>query len=84
MQENGLTRDKLSYKEVNQYAVNLAVALTNLGVRRGDVVAIGSNTFLNYIPTALAVIFTGAAYTTLDESIGKGTLTGTYYKKIRL
>ncbi|KAI8420821.1 hypothetical protein MSG28_008022 [Choristoneura fumiferana] len=72
--ENGLTYDKLTYKEANQYAVNLAVALLKLGVRRGDVVAFGSDNFLNYIPTALAVVFTGAAYTTFDDNIGKAVL----------
>ncbi|XP_073953002.1 luciferin 4-monooxygenase-like [Choristoneura fumiferana] len=72
--ENGLTYDKLTYKEANQYAVNLAVALLKLGVRRGDVVAFGSDDFLNYIPTALAVVFTGAAYTTFEDNIGKAVL----------
>ncbi|XP_073952877.1 uncharacterized protein isoform X1 [Choristoneura fumiferana] len=43
--ENGQTREGLTYKEATQYAVNLSVALSKLGVRRGDVVAIGSKPF---------------------------------------
>lgn len=67
--ENGLTRECLTYKEVVQYAVNLSVALSNLGVQRGDVVATGCRPFLHYIPTVLAVMFAGATFTTYDESL---------------
>lgn len=72
--ENGITREKLTYKEATQYAVNLSVGLSELGVKRGDVVAIGSEYFLHYVPTALAVTFTGAAYTTYEMGIGRAVL----------
>ncbi|XP_048006907.1 luciferin 4-monooxygenase-like isoform X2 [Leguminivora glycinivorella] len=69
--ENGLTRETLTYKEATHYAVSLSVGLTELGVKLGDVVAIGSEYFLHYVPTVLAVTFTGASYTAYELNIGR-------------
>ncbi|XP_048006906.1 4-coumarate--CoA ligase 1-like isoform X1 [Leguminivora glycinivorella] len=72
--ENGLTRETLTYKEATHYAVSLSVGLTELGVKLGDVVAIGSEYFLHYVPTVLAVTFTGASYTAYELNIGRAVL----------
>lgn len=83
--ENGQTRERLTYKEAIQYAVNLSVALSKLGVRRGDVVAIGSKSFLHYIPTTLSVLFSGGTYTAYDEALGTGkSINLLYYSCITL
>lgn len=63
----------------------LSVALSKLGVRRGDVVAIGSKSFLHYIPTTLSVLFSGATYTAYDEALGTGkSINLLYYNCITL
>ncbi|KOB72488.1 AMP dependent coa ligase [Operophtera brumata] len=72
------TNEKLSYKEFTQYAVNLSASLTRLGVRRGDTVAVGSEKRNEFLPTALAIVFTGATYTPYEPKCGRGE-TFTYW-----
>lgn len=52
--------------------MNLSIYLAKLGVGVGDVVALGSEIRIEFIPTALAVVFTGATYTPFDLKIGRG------------
>nr|XP_037867444.1 acetyl-coenzyme A synthetase 1 [Bombyx mori] len=61
--ENADTGEKLSYKEIAQYVVNLSASLTSLGVGRGDTVALGSQKHNEFVPTLLAIVLTGATYT---------------------
>ncbi|KOB70956.1 Luciferin 4-monooxygenase [Operophtera brumata] len=68
------TNEKLSYKEFTQYAVNLSASLTRLGVRRGDIVAVGSEKRNEFLPTALAILFTGATYTSYELKSGRAGL----------
>ncbi|KOB76976.1 AMP dependent coa ligase [Operophtera brumata] len=68
------TNEKLSYKEFTQYAVNLSASLTRLGVRRGDTVAVGSEKRNEFVPTALAIVFTGAIYTPYELKSGRAGL----------
>lgn len=49
------------------------MALTKLGVRRGDVVALGSEKRILIIPSIIGVVMTGAIYTPYDLEIGRGT-----------
>lgn len=44
----------------------------DLGVKRGDTVGVGSEKRVTFVPTALAVVFTGAAYTPFDLKTGRG------------
>lgn len=48
------------------------MALTKLGVRRGDVVALGTEKRILVIPTIIGVFMTGATYTPYDLEIGRG------------
>ncbi|XP_035441306.2 uncharacterized protein LOC118270001 [Spodoptera frugiperda] len=72
--ELGETREKLTYKEFTQYAVNMSTALTKLGVGRGDIVAVGSEKRNEFVPTVLAIVFTGATYTPYDLKSGRAVL----------
>ncbi|CAH0673970.1 unnamed protein product [Spodoptera exigua] len=72
--ELGDTREKLTYKEFTQYAVNMSTALTKLGVGRGDIVAVGSEKRNEFVPTVLAIVFTGATYTPYDLKSGRAVL----------
>lgn len=72
LQENIDTIEKLSYKELKQYAINLAALLTKLGIQKGDVIALGTEKRKEFIPIFLAIVFAGATYTSHDLSSGRG------------
>ncbi|XP_047984060.1 4-coumarate--CoA ligase 1-like [Leguminivora glycinivorella] len=72
--ENSLSGEKISYKDLIEYAVNAAVFLKDLGVENGQTVGIGSEKRIQFFSTALAVVFTGATYTPLDLDTGRAVL----------
>ncbi|XP_049870669.1 luciferin 4-monooxygenase-like [Pectinophora gossypiella] len=72
--ENVETGEKMTYKELAEYAVKLSVALTNLGVKKGDVVALGSERRVLFVPTALAVVLSGGSCTPFDVDTGRAHL----------
>ncbi|CAG5052928.1 unnamed protein product [Parnassius apollo] len=63
---NGATDEKLTYGEMAQEAMNLAVSLVRLGVRRGDVVAICAENRREFWSTVIGVICAGAVVTTVN------------------
>lgn len=50
----------------------MSTALIKLGVGRGDIVAVGSEKRNEFVPTVLAIVFTGATYTPYDLKSGRG------------
>lgn len=72
--EHGVTGSTVTYKALIQYAVNMSVALTKLGVRRGDVVGVGSESRSELVGTSLGVILTGATYTPYALKSGQAIL----------
>ncbi|KAI8420799.1 hypothetical protein MSG28_008004 [Choristoneura fumiferana] len=72
--ENYNTGETLTYKDFTDYAVSLSVALSKLGVTRGDIVAVGSEKRIMFLPTTLAVVLTGASYTPYDLRSGTAVL----------
>ncbi|CAG9120989.1 unnamed protein product [Plutella xylostella] len=68
---NSETNKSITYKEFTQYAVDLSYGLHKLGVRRGDVVALGSEIRYEFLPTMLAVVMTGATFTSLAYDEGQ-------------
>ncbi|KAI8420900.1 hypothetical protein MSG28_008078 [Choristoneura fumiferana] len=73
-QENAITGEAMNYKDFTEYAVKLSSSLMDLGVKRGDTVGVGSEKRVTFVPTALAVVFTGAAYTPYDLKSGRAGL----------
>ncbi|CAG4945393.1 unnamed protein product [Colias eurytheme] len=71
---NAESGEQITYKELTQRAVNLASELMKLGVGRGDIVALGTEKRNEIAPIVLAVLLTGAAYTTFNSYNGKSTL----------
>lgn len=63
VQINGETEEQITYREMAQKIVNLASALTDLGVQIGDVVAIASENRLEYFLTSIAVYCCGGIST---------------------
>ncbi|CAG9121011.1 unnamed protein product [Plutella xylostella] len=68
---NSNTGKSLTYKELTQYAVDLSHGLYKLGVKRGEVVGLGSEIRNDFIPTMLAVLMTGATFISLDYRGGQ-------------
>ncbi|XP_063827419.1 luciferin 4-monooxygenase-like [Ostrinia nubilalis] len=68
------TGEKMTYKELTQFAVNLAIGLIKLGVGIGDTVAVGSEKRNEFMSTILGIVFTGATYTPYDLKSGRAVL----------
>ncbi|KAL4711399.1 hypothetical protein ACJJTC_016153 [Scirpophaga incertulas] len=72
--ENSDTEEVMTYRELTQFAVNLATLLCKLGVSVGDVVAIGSERRNEFVATILGIVFSGATYTPYDLKSGRAVL----------
>ncbi|KAJ2950500.1 hypothetical protein O0L34_g8742 [Tuta absoluta] len=70
---NITTNEKYTFKELTQESVNLSAGFTKLGMGKGDVVMLGIDA-IAYVPTLLAVIFTGASVSPIYSQIGKAVL----------
>ncbi|CAK1593301.1 unnamed protein product [Parnassius mnemosyne] len=71
---NGSTNDTLTCGEISQEAMNLAVALTHLGLRKGEVVALCSENRREFWPTVIGIACTGAVLTTFNPGYTKDEL----------
>ncbi|XP_059062432.1 uncharacterized protein LOC131855206 [Achroia grisella] len=67
---NGATGNVVTYGQIIQEAMNLAVSLTHLGVRKGDVVAVCTENRDEFWGTMLGVICTGAIFTPYNPTYG--------------
>ncbi|CAH2084119.1 unnamed protein product [Euphydryas editha] len=63
---NGLTDEKVTYREIAQEAMNVAISLTRMGVRKGDVIAVCSENRREFIGTIIGICCTGAIATTIN------------------
>ncbi|CAH2056390.1 unnamed protein product, partial [Iphiclides podalirius] len=63
---NGLTDEKLTYGDMAQEAMNLAVSLVKLGIRKGDVIAICTENRREFWSTVIGVSCAGAVVTTIN------------------
>ncbi|KPJ10989.1 Luciferin 4-monooxygenase [Papilio machaon] len=71
---NALTEEQITYNELVQAATNLAVSLVRLGVKKGDVVAICSESRLEIWSTVLGLTCTGAVITPISTGYVKDEL----------
>ncbi|KAI5632642.1 AMP-binding enzyme domain-containing protein [Phthorimaea operculella] len=71
---NATTGEELTYKQLTQQTVNLSVEFSKLGMGRGDVVVIGVDSRIQFLPTTLAVIFAGATVSPAGINTGKAIL----------
>ncbi|XP_068622181.1 uncharacterized protein [Battus philenor] len=71
---NGPTNETLTSGTIAQEAMNLAVSLTNLGVKKGEVIAICSENRNEFWGTVIGVACTGAVVTTINPAYGKDEL----------
>ncbi|KAJ2951645.1 hypothetical protein O0L34_g13804 [Tuta absoluta] len=71
---NATTGEELTYRQLTQQSVNLSVEFSKLGMGRGDVVVLGIDNRIQYLPTTLAVIFAGATVSPASTNTGKAIL----------
>lgn len=71
-QINGITNEFTKYGQLAQEATNLAVSLTHLGVKKGEVVAIMAENRKEYFGIFVGIACTGAVVTTLNYLYSEG------------
>ncbi|CAK1548812.1 unnamed protein product [Leptosia nina] len=68
---NGATDETLTYASMAQEAINLAVSLKHLNVRKGDVIAICSENRREFWSTVIGIFCTGAVVTAINTTYSK-------------
>ncbi|KAJ2953351.1 hypothetical protein O0L34_g941 [Tuta absoluta] len=68
------TGETITYRQILQQSVNLAVALRKLGLKKGDVVSLSSENRLEFPPTALAILYCGGVISTLNVTYSPGEI----------
>ncbi|XP_014364060.2 4-coumarate--CoA ligase 1 [Papilio machaon] len=71
---NAATEERITYKEMVQAAVNLAVSLVRLGVKKGDVIGVCTENRLENWSIVMAVASTGAIVTPISIGYVKDEL----------
>ncbi|XP_026742177.1 4-coumarate--CoA ligase 1-like [Trichoplusia ni] len=71
---NGATDEHLTYSDIIQQAMNFAVSLTRMGVRKGDTIALFSENRQEYWGAVVGVACTGAILTTINTGYAKDEL----------
>ncbi|XP_063539108.1 uncharacterized protein LOC134748293 isoform X5 [Cydia strobilella] len=71
----GETGNSVSYKDILQQSVNLAVSLQKLGLKKGEVVALCSENRFEFPVAALAAMYCGAVLSTLNVTYSPGEIT---------
>lgn len=66
------TGEKVTYLQIRERAIKFALALTKLGIKKGDVVSISSENRFEFTVTAIAVILIGAINAPLNVLYSRG------------
>ncbi|XP_045453178.1 4-coumarate--CoA ligase 1 [Melitaea cinxia] len=68
------TGNSVTYRTILQNSVKLAVALQELGLKKGDVVALSSENRFEFTVASLAVIYCGGVLSTLNVTYSPGEI----------
>ncbi|XP_046971328.1 4-coumarate--CoA ligase 1-like [Vanessa cardui] len=68
------TGESVTYRNILQNSVNLAVALQELGLKKGDVVALSSENRFEFTVASLAIIYCGGVLSTLNVTYSTGEI----------
>lgn len=66
------TGNSVTYQSILQSSVNLASALQELGLKKGDVVALSSENRFEFTVASLAIIYCGGVLSTLNVTYSPG------------
>ncbi|CAG4957545.1 unnamed protein product [Colias eurytheme] len=64
----------VSYRDILQNSVNLATALLEIGLKKGDVVALSCENRFEFTVTSLAVLYCGGTLSTLNVTYSPGEI----------
>ncbi|KAG6465865.1 hypothetical protein O3G_MSEX015450 [Manduca sexta] len=67
---NAETGEQLTYGELAQQVIDIALSLTHLGVKKGDVISICSEKRFEVMATMLGITCAGATYSPTDPTYG--------------
>lgn len=70
----GETGNSVTYRTILQKTVNLAVALQELGLKKGDVVSLSSENRFEFTVASLAIIYCGGILSTLNVTYSPGMI----------
>ncbi|XP_075982662.1 luciferin 4-monooxygenase-like [Anticarsia gemmatalis] len=71
---NAETEESVTYRQILQLSVNLAVSLQKLGLKKGDLVGLSSENRFEFAVAALAVIYCGGVLSTLNITYSPGEI----------
>ncbi|XP_050359872.1 luciferin 4-monooxygenase-like [Nymphalis io] len=78
------TNECIKYKELSQKIVDIALSLTHMGVRKGDVISICSVNVMEFMPVVFGAIAAGATFSPIDVSFGGSNTILIFYGNISL
>ncbi|XP_050359869.1 uncharacterized protein LOC126779774 [Nymphalis io] len=65
---NAATDERMTFNELAQQSVDIALSLAHIGVKKGDIVAICSSNRMEYIPIAFGTLLAGAVLANINEN----------------
>ncbi|CAH2229305.1 jg17054 [Pararge aegeria aegeria] len=63
---NGSTHEQLTYGEIAQEAMNIAISLGRMGIKKGDVIAVSSENRREFWSSIIGIVCSGAVATTIN------------------
>ncbi|CAH2100713.1 unnamed protein product [Euphydryas editha] len=67
---NAATDERMTFKELTQLTVDIALSLVHIGVKNGDVVSICSENVMEFLPVIYGTFAAGATFSAIDASCG--------------
>uniref|UniRef100_A0A2H1V0C4 SFRICE_006857 n=1 Tax=Spodoptera frugiperda TaxID=7108 RepID=A0A2H1V0C4_SPOFR len=71
---NADNSEQKTYGEVAQLTADIAVSLTRIGIKKGDIVCICSEKNFEFLPTVLGIMCSGAVFSPTDPTYGSHPL----------
>ncbi|XP_045456975.1 4-coumarate--CoA ligase 1-like [Melitaea cinxia] len=68
------TNERRTFKEVAQLTVDVALSLAHIGIKKGDVVSICSQTVMEFVPVVYGTLAAGATFCPIDVTLEKASL----------
>ncbi|CAH0716921.1 unnamed protein product, partial [Brenthis ino] len=72
---NGSTHQKITFRDMAKNCINIALSLTQIGVKRGDTIAICSENRQEFLSLVIGIICSGATITPTNLAYTKDELT---------
>ncbi|CAH2100723.1 unnamed protein product [Euphydryas editha] len=71
---NAATDERMTFKELTQLTVDVALSLAHIGVKKGDVVSICSEKVMEFLPVIYGTLAAGATFSPIDVTCEKEAL----------